>query len=883
MAGKPGSRLLYVDDSTGCVDVIMDPNNPVILYASMWQAHRTPYSLSSGGKGSGLYKSDDGGDTWKLISQNPGMPIGITGKVICTVSQANSNRLYAIVESKNGGVFSSKDAGKTWSIVSTQHDLTQRPWYFSGIYADPKNENTVYILNVEFWKSIDGGSTWSKIPNQHGDNHDMWINPDDPRNWIMGDDGGGQVTFDGGRTFTAQDFPTCQFYHINLDNDFPYHLYGAQQDNSSIRIASRTANSTIGPNDWFPVAGGEAGYIVPDPNNSDITYGGEYDGQLSTYNKKNDQYKMISVYPEQHDGEGAIVEKYRFNWTYPISFSPWDNNTLYVTSNHVHVSTDHGQTWKTISPDLTRHDPKTLLPSGGPITLDNTGAEIYATIFAFAESPAKQGVLWAGSDDGYVNVSQDNGSTWTNVTPKELPDFALISYVEPSHYDPAVCYVSATRYKSDDTKPYLFKTADYGKTWTLITTGLPQNIYTRCVREDPDKKGLLYCGTETGIYVSFNDGALWQTLQLNLPNTPVRDIQVQKRDKDLCIATHGRAFWILDDITPLYQVSDSIAKAKDWLYKPRDSYRTQGSQADDPVNDPTIHQGQNAPNGVVVYYYFKTKPKKEVRLIFFTDKGDTAITYSSLKNTKNEPLKIHKEYYQDRTAKHPGYLPADSLMNYFVWDMRYTEPKIDSSASINAGGPSTGALAVPGTYRVKLLLGDTVLMQQSFNIIEDPRVPATTADLQEEFAYIKKVNDKLNDIGKATKKIRSINSQVNNFLSTFTDSVTAKPYKAAAKIIIDSLTALEDTLHNSKIKAGEDGLRYPIKLEEKLTDVNVTVQNADAKPTQSDVDVFNDLSQKIDAQLARLNTIIQQKVVPFNQMAAGKQKPVIDISDKTIP
>ncbi|MGP8215480.1 MAG: WD40/YVTN/BNR-like repeat-containing protein, partial [Bacteroidia bacterium] len=396
--GKNWQRLLYVDDSTGCVDVKMDPTNPLILYASMWQAHRTPYSLSSGGKGSGLYKSIDGGDTWKLISQNPGMPVGITGKVICTISAANPNRLYAIVESKNGGVFRSDNAGKTWTVVSKQNDLTQRPWYFSGIYADPKNENTVYILNVEFWKSIDGGVTWAKVPNQHGDNHDMWINPDDPKNWIMCDDGSAEVTFDGGRTFTAPRIPTCQFYHVNLDNDFPYHLYGAQQDNSSIRIASRTAGATIGPDDWFPVAGGEAGYIVPDPANSDITYGGEYDGQLSTYNKKTDQYKYISVYPEQHDGEGAEVEKYRFQWTYPISFSPWNNHILYVTSNYVHRSSDNGQTWETISPDLTRHDPKTLKPSGGPITLDNTGAEVYATIFAFAESPAKQGVLWAGSD-----------------------------------------------------------------------------------------------------------------------------------------------------------------------------------------------------------------------------------------------------------------------------------------------------------------------------------------------------------------------------------------------------------------------------------------------------------------------------------------------------
>ncbi|MGP8216698.1 MAG: glycosyl hydrolase, partial [Bacteroidia bacterium] len=495
---------------------------------------------------------------------------------------------------------------------------------------------------------------------------------------------------------------------------------------------------------------------------------------------------------------------------------------------------------------------------------------------------SKQGVLWAGSDDGYVNVSQDNGKTWTNVTPKELPGYALISYVVPSNYEPAVCYVSATRYKLDDQKPYLFKTEDYGKTWKLITTGLPQSTYTRCISEDPNKKGLLYCGTETGIYVSFNDGGLWQPMQLNLPHTPVHDIKVQKRDKDLCIATHGRAFWILDDITPLYQLSDSIANAKAWLYKPRDSYRTPGAQAEDPLNDPTIQQGQNAPNGVIVYYYFKNKPKKEVRLAFYTDKSDSIITYSNLKNTKNEPIKIHKEYYLDKAAKRPGILTADSLMNYFVWDMHYPDAKIDTSAIIGGldNTAPTGPEAVPGTYKVKLLVGDSVVMQQSFNIVEDPRLHFTSADLQEQFTLSMKIHAKLNEVGKATKKIRSITGQINDFLASFTDSVAAKPYKTAAKSIIDSLAALENTLHNSKIKAGEDALRYPFKLEEKLSAINSVVQAADGMPTESEVAVYNDLSQKIDIQLARLKTIIDQKVVPFNQMATGKKKDVIDLSDK---
>ena len=458
--GKSWEKILYVDDTTGCVDVKMDPVNPTILYASMWKAYRTPYSLSSGGNGSGLYKSKDGGETWKLISENPGLPKGLKGKIICTVSPVDHEKVWAIVENEQYGVYKSNDGGETWNRVSTMNDLTQRPWYFSQLFADPKSVNTLYVLNVRFFRSIDGGVSWTSIPNNHGDNHDMWINPENTQNWIMGDDGGPEITFDDGKNFSAQHLPTSQFYHVNLDNDFPYNVYGPQQDNSSIKIKSRTAGENISNNDWKPVGGGEAGYIVPDLLNPAITYGGDYDGFMTTYNEKNDQTRVVSVYPEQNYGIGAEKYKYRFNWTYPISFSPHDPKCLYATSNIVHRSFDGGQTWENISPDLTRHDPKTLKASGGPITIDVTGTETYATIFAFAESPVKAGVLWAGSDDGLVNLSTDNGKTWTNVTPKNLPDWSMISYTEPSHFDAGVCYLSATRYKSGDTHPYLLKTTD---------------------------------------------------------------------------------------------------------------------------------------------------------------------------------------------------------------------------------------------------------------------------------------------------------------------------------------------------------------------------------------------------------------------------------------
>ena len=865
--------VLSQGDSTGCVDVKIDPNNPLVLYASMWKANRTPYSLSSGGTGSGLYKSEDGGNTWKLISQNPGMPKGMSGKIICTVSPVNSQRLWEVVENQHGGVFRSEDGGANWSLVSTQNDLTQRPWYFSQIFADTRNENTLYILNVEFFKSIDGGVTWSRVSNRHGDNHDMWINPNNASNWIMGDDGGPQVTFDGGRNFTDIDLPTAQFYHVNLDNAFPYNVYGAQQDNSSIRIASRTGDFTIGIRDWYPVAGGEAGYIVPDPTNPDITFGGEYDGQLTTYNKKTGQYRAVSPDPELHQGAGAEDYKYRFAWTYPIAFSPHNPKMIYAGSNYVLRSTDGGQNWQAISPDLSRHDPKTLKPSGGPITLDNTGAEVYADVFAFAESPLKQGVLWAGSDDGLVHVSVDDGKNWADVTPRGLPEWAMISYVEPSHFDAATCYLSATRYKSDDNRPYVFKTTDYGRNWIQITNGLPENTYNRCIREDPNRRGLLYCGLETGIYVSFDDGAHWQSLQLNLPNTPVHDIQIQMREKDLVIATHGRSFWVLDDITPLYQLSDEVARSSAWLYKPRHAYRTPGGY----IEDPTVQEGQNAPNGVIIRYYLNSKPDREVKLKFFSPAGDSIIAYSNLKDNKGEPVKISHDYYESK-AKRPGLLAIDSGMNAFVWDLRYPAAKGDTSATFE--GSLEGPLAVPGTYQVRLCLGDSVVQTQSFEVLNDPRSNFTTADLTEQFELAQQVHGKLNEVGKANRQIRSVRAQLNGFLESFEDSIQSAPFRKSARPIVDSLTAIEDVLHNSKIVAGEDNLRFPMRLEEKLSALNAAVIGADAKPTTAMHDSYQSLAGRIDVQLKKLKDILDNKIPAFNEMAKTKQKAVIDIKAK---
>ncbi|WP_298299475.1 exo-alpha-sialidase [Hydrotalea sp.] len=867
--GNTWQKILYVNDSTGCVDVKIDPVNPLIIYASMWQAYRTPYSLSSGGKGCGLYQSMDGGNTWQLLSENPGMPNGLNGKIICTISPVQHERVWAIVENANSGVFRSDDGGATWQLVSTKNDLTQRPWYFSQIFADTKNANTVYALNVEFWKSIDGGVHWKKIANRHGDNHDMWINPNNPNNWIMGDDGGPQITYDGGKNFTIPNLPTAQFYHVNLDNEFPYHVYGAQQDNTSVRIASRTANEGIGIRDWYPVAGGEAGYIVPDPLNAQITYGGEYDGQLSTYNKSNDQNRNISVYPEQHSGEGAVVMTYRFNWTYPVAFSPFNPKRMYVTSNHVHRTTDGGQTWETISPDLTKNDPATLQPSGGPITLDNSLAEVYGTIFAFAESPVQKGVLWTGSDDGLVHISKDDGQTWQNVTPPTLPKWALISYIEPSHFNAATCYVSATRYQNDDTKPYLFKTHNYGKTWTAISEGV--QTYNRCIRQDPAHANILYCGTETGILISFDEGEHWQSLQLNLPNTPVRDIQVQTRDNDLVIATHGRSFWILDDITPLYQLNDEMAKRTAFLFKPKNTYRTPAGN-----NDPTPPklEGQNAPAGAIVHYYFKNKPAKEVRLAIQTEKGDSIITYSSQKNYFGEPITHDQHFIENPKKKQSGILQADSGMNTFIWDLRYPDAKADTSATFE--GALTGPLTVPGNYTLALYLGDSLIQQQPMTIVNDPRNPFGTSDLMKQFELAQQIHHTLNTIGNTTKNIRQIRKKIQDFAATLSHSDSIHQFNALTKPLLDSLSTIETALMNPKILASEDDLRFPVRLEEKLSALNMAVQQADAPPTASMFSSYEHLKTQINRQLDHYKVLLQKNVPAINQWIADQKQPFIN-------
>ncbi|CUS99287.1 VPS10 domain-containing protein [Candidatus Kryptonium thompsonii] len=872
--GKTWKKVLYKDEKTGAVDLVIDPTNPRVIYASMWEVYRNFWTLSSGGPGSGLWKSTDGGETWVEISNNPGFPKGIKGRIGIAVSPAKPDLVWALVEAENGGLFKSEDGGATWRKINDDKRLWQRPFYYMHVFADPKNPDVVYVLNVQFLKSIDGGRTFNVVRTPHSDHHDLWINPNNPDIMIHASDGGASVTFNGGLTWTEQDYPTAQFYHVLVDNQFPYYIYGAQQDNTTVAIASRTTGFGIDRTDWFPVGGGESGYIAVKPDNPDIVYAGSYGGLLTRFDKKTKETKNISVWPESPIGSGAKDIKYRFQWTYPIVISPHDPNVLYVTGNHVFRSTDEGMSWEVISPDLTRNDTSKIGPSGGPITKDNTTAEYYCTIYAFAESPVKKGVLWAGSDDGLIHVSTDNGKTWVNVTPKELPEWSLISIIEPSPFDAGTAYVAATRYKLGDFKPYIFKTTDYGKTWKKIVNGIPDGHFTRVVRADPNRKGLLYAGTEYGIYVSFDDGENWQTLQLNLPVTPIYDIAVQAREKDLVVATHGRSFWVLDDLTPLYQLGDEVANSDVYLFKPRDAYRMRGGGG---FRVPGASIGQNPPNGVIVYYYFKEKPKDEVKLEFYDENGKLIKSFSS-KPAEERPTPAAEEFGMFPGGPEAQRVPAEAGMNRFVWDMRY--PDAENLKDIrfwNWGGTIRGPVAVPGRYQVKLIVGKKGLTQW-FEIKKDPRINVTNEEFKEQFDLLIKIRDRLSDANRAVNTIRDVIKQMDAFVEREKGTGNEEKVVKLVKPLKEKLTAIEGEITQNKAKSSQDLLNHPVKLNGKLASLASAVASADSKPPKQMYEVFEDLSKRLDVQLNKLREVLEKDIPEFNRAVKELEIPADIIS-----
>ncbi|MGE5813408.1 MAG: VPS10 domain-containing protein, partial [Acidobacteriota bacterium] len=682
--GKNWKRTLFRDEKTGAVDLVMDPKNPSVLYASLWEVYRTPHSLSSGGPGSGLFKSTDAGETWTEITRNPGLPKGIVGKSGVAVSGADSNRVYAIIEAQDlpdssGGVFLSDDAGATWKMVNDDRRLRQRAFYYTRIYADPRDKDTLYILNTGLYRSMDAGKTIRAIRVPHGDNHDLWIAANDPKRMINSNDGGANVSTNGGETWTEQDFPTAQFYHVITTNHVPYHVCGAQQDNSTACVPSNGTGDYL-----YDVGGGESGYIAVDPKDTDVFYAGSYGGLLTRVNRRTGERRAVNPWPDNPMGyaSGAMTE--RFQWTFPIVVSPRDPKVLYAGSQHVWRTTNDGQTWEQISPDLTRHDPSTLGESGGPITLDQTGVETYATVFTIAPSPLEDGTIWAGSDDGIVNVTRDGGKTWQNVTPPDLPEFARISLIEASPHKAGTAYLAANRYQRADRTPYVFKTADYGKSWTKTAAGIEAGDFARAIREDKVREGLLFLGTETGIYVSFDDGGRWQSLKLNLPVTPVHDITI--KDNDAVIATHGRSFYVLDNISVLRQLNAQIMTSAVHLFAP-------------------IEATRSLSRGATIDYFLKSDADK-VTIDILDSQGQVIRTFtgSAEEDKKREAERAQGQQQPDEEEESPRRGPVARVgykagMNRFTWDMRYATAT-EFPNLIMWAASARGPIAPPAQYSV---------------------------------------------------------------------------------------------------------------------------------------------------------------------------------------
>ncbi|GAC1433875.1 MAG: hypothetical protein NVSMB68_06440 [Thermoanaerobaculia bacterium] len=909
--GKTWDRILFVNRDSGAVDLAMDPSNPRILYATTWRFRRGPYFFESGGEGSALWKSTDGGDTWKELSRNKGMPKTPLGIIGVSVSPSNPQNVWSIVEAKEGGVFRSRDGGDTWTKTSDLADLRQRAWYYTRIYGDPKDEDTAYVVNVRFHKTKDGGKTWTAIATPHGDNHDLWIAPNDSNRMIEANDGGVNVTTDGGANWTKQDNqPTAQFYRLSVDNDFPYRILGPQQDNSAVRIRHRTTGSSIGVRDWEPTAGGESGYIVADPTNPDIVYGGSYGGLLTVVNHRNGERRDVNPWPNNPMGGGDADLKHRFQWNFPMFFSPNDPKKLYAGSQYLLETTNGGASWRTISPDLTRNDKSKMGPSGGPITKDNTSVEYYGTVFAAAESPVEPGVLWAGSDDGLVHVSRDGGGHWSNVTPKGMPEWILINEIEASPTDKGAAYVAATMFKSDDFRPYLYKTKDYGQTWTKIIDGIPSTEFTRVIRSDSKRRGLLFAGTERGVYTSYDDGAHWQSLQLKLPLVPIHDMLVH--NDALILATHGRAFWMLDDIEPLRQLTQDITTKPVVLFTPAPTWRMEGGGRRAGRVGPR-NEGSNPPAGAIIdFVLHDQKPGTKVALaILGSDgavirelKGEVQAQTAKPRELKGgqppsaepkvapsqaEAIKSEGGSSEENPTDEPkaeeeeeggrGSGSSDKLKeitdghNRVAWDLRYPDAKKFPGMILWAGG-TAGPKVLPGTYTARLTVGDQSVTAP-FEVRQEPRASASPADLKAQYDFLKAAYDKLSEVNTQVDRIRDVRKSLTDVKKRVGDAKESKAVVDAANALDKKMTAVEEALYQTKNKSSQDPLNYPIRLNDKLAGVADSASTGSWPPTAQQVAVRDEIVAQIDMQLATLKAIWDNDLPAFNKLVRDQGVPAV--------
>ena len=889
--GETWERVLFVSDGAGAVDLSMDPNNPRTMYASIWQVHRSFWDIVSGGPDSGLYKTTDGGDTWIDLSERPGLPKETLGRIGVALSPARPGRVWALIEAENGGLFRSDDGGDTWEQLSDNADLRTRSWYYTHVFADPSDPETVWVLASKTLKSTDGGRHFSEVPMPHGDQHELWIDPRDSRRMIEGNDGGATVSLNGGETWSSiYNQPTAQLYHITTDNQFPYEVYGTQQDNSGMAVRSHSDSGAIQTSDWHTVGMSESGDIAVKPDDPNIVYSAYPHGTLNRYDHRNREVRVVTVWPDDHANWPPRTYKYRFAWKFPIVFSPHDPDTLYVGGNMVFRTRDDGTTWEAISPDLTRNDATKMELKGGPITLEGADAEVYCTVYAFAESPIERDLLWAGTDDGLVHVSRDGGVIWTNVTPPTLPEWTMVHSIDPSPHDAATAYVAATRFKSDDFRPYLYKTNDYGETWQEINSGIPDDDFTRVVREDPARRGLLYCGTESGVYVSANDGESWESLQCNLPVVPIHDLVV--KDGDLVAGTHGRSIWIMDDLSPLHQqageapsspVEGDEARGGPRLLRPRATYRmlhqapSMGELGpgmkywtrvlglptafhdkvtpDGRTSRLMLDAGENPPEGVGVVFYLPEDLTEDVSITFLDSSGGEIRTFSSGAEGE-EALRVS-----------PG-------VNRFTWDMRYPGAR---KLSMVEGGYKPrelkGILAPPGSYRVRFAVGHDTF-EEPFDLLKDPRSGATQEALDAQFELLTKIRDSLSEVHGAAEKIRRIRGQVEAWEERASGRPEGEAVSAAAKSLKEGLSRIESELVATKPPPGS--LRgESARLNGRLVTLAGVVASADWTPPNQAREIFAELSEQVDGRLGKLQRVVDTDIAAFAKLIQDSGTPTI--------
>ena len=851
--GKSWKKVLFVNEQTGCSDLVMEPGNPSVLYAGTWRLIRTPYSLESGGEGSGLWKSTDGGETWTNISTSKGLPKGVWGIVGVAVAPSNTDKIYAIIENEKGGLYMSDDGGKTWNLQSSDNNIRQRAWYYTKVFVDPKNENLVYCPNVNFMKSRDGGKTFQSLRTPHGDHHDLWIDPTDGKRMIVADDGGAQISFDEASSWsTYMNQPTSQLYRVSTDNSFPYRVLAAQQDNSTLRIKSATYGSYITEQDWDITAGSESGYVVADPTNPDIVYGGNYGGYLSRLDHRTGENRAVSVWPDNPMGAGADVLKYRFQWNFPIFFSPHNPKKLYAAGNALFVTENEGASWKQISPDLTTNDKSKQVSSGGPITKDNTSVEYYCTIFTATESSLEKDLLWAGSDDGLMHVSRDGGSSWTNVTPKDAPKWMMWNAIDIDPFKKGAAYITGTRYKLDDFTPYIYKTEDYGQTWKLITSGIDPMHFTRVMRADHKRAGLLYAGTEYGMYISYNDGVSWNSFQLNLPVVPITDLTI--KNNDLVVATQGRALWIIDDLSVLQQMDPAIKTKKLHAYHANPSYRIPpvmnrwGMMPGTPAN-----AALNPAKGAVINFHASA--------VTDSSAGSVAVY------DKNKKL-ISRVTTEDKTKS----FKLANGNNQFVWDMQYpSAEKLDDLILWN--GVPGSITAIPGSYTAVVRV-DKDSVEVPFTLLADPNYNCSQADYEAQLEFLLQVQGKFNQTMKAIQHIRSARSQMKDFVAK-QGKDCPKEIKQLSDSLGKALTSIEEKLHQTKAKSGQDVLNYPIRLDDKLGGVFDMATSGNMAPSKQAREVYAELAVQVDAEISKLKSLLDSGLKAFNKLVRERELPTV--------